>query len=183
MPAGAALLARVLGQIKLAVYVFEGGRQVYANETGAELSERLRLEEHIELRVLVADHLAALATTPRSSDRRRGPRAAPTMTLLSSPKGEPFYIHVIPLGAARDSGAPVHAVTVRSTGADIHAFRQRYRLTPREAHITELVRRGWSNRDIAQQLRIAPATAKKHLGRIFDKVGADSRAHLIAKLG
>lgn len=183
MPARVALLARVLDQIKLAVYIFEGGRRIYSNDTGAELAERLRTEEHIELRVLVADHLAALAGTDQPGHRRRSHRPSPTVTLLSSPNGEPFYIHVIPLVGGGESDQSLAAVTVRSTGADILAFRQRYRLTPREADITELVRRGWANRDIARKLGITLATTKKHLGRVFDKVGADSRAHLIAKLG
>ena len=35
----------------------------------------------------------------------------------------------------------------------------------------------------AQALGITLTTAKKHLGRIFDKVGVDSRSQLMARLG
>jgi ATP/maltotriose-dependent transcriptional regulator MalT len=62
------------------------------------------------------------------------------------------------------------------------AFRQRYGLSEREGQVLELVLRGYSNRDVATTLRIAPATAKKHLTRIFDKLGVDSRAQLISRL-
>jgi DNA-binding NarL/FixJ family response regulator len=46
----------------------------------------------------------------------------------------------------------------------------------------DLVLRGYGNRDIATALDIAPTTAKKHLSRIFNKVGVDSRAQLISRL-
>jgi DNA-binding CsgD family transcriptional regulator len=180
-----ALLARVLDHVKLPVFVFEGGRQIYANDAGLELQNRLRAEDRIEVRVLIVDHLAALDRTPPVSPvGRRGQRApSGSVTLLTSPKGEPFYVHVIPLPPTTRTGPVVHAVTVRSTGADVAAFRQRYRLTAREGQITELIRRGWGNREIADLLGITLATTKKHVGRVFDKVGADSRAQLMAKLG
>jgi len=104
----------------------------------------------------------------------------PTVTLLTSHSGEPFYLHVMPVGQRRP---PTYAVSVRSSGADVHAFRQRYRLSAREGQITELVLRGLGNREIAQSLSISLATAKKHLGKIFDKVGVDSRGQLMARLG
>ena len=84
---------------------------------------------------------------------------------------------------ARKQWACDMAVSVRSSGADVHAFRQRYRLSAREGQITELVLRGLGNREIAQSLSISLATAKKHLGKIFDKVGVDSRGQLMARLG
>jgi DNA-binding CsgD family transcriptional regulator len=160
----AALLARVLDQVKLPVFVFEGGRQIYANDAAGDLAERLRAH----------DRIAAL-----ESGRDR---AAATVSLLTSHTGEPFYLHVWPIGR-RGSRAPTYAVSVRSSGADVAAFGRRYRLSARESQIVELVVRGQGNREIAQALGIKIATAKKHLGRIFDKVGVDSRAQLMAKLG
>lgn len=170
----AALLARVVDQLKLPVLVFAGGRQVYINGAGEQLADRLRQDDRIELRVVILDHLAAL------EDAEATPRKSPTVTLLTSPSGEPFYLHVMPMPRRR---VPTYAISVRSSGADVLAFRRRYRLSARESQITELVLRGWGNREIAQSLAITLTTAKKHLGRIFDKVGVDSRSQLMARLG
>lgn len=185
----AALLARVLDELRLPVFVFRGGRQIYTNAAAIDLVERLRAQDRIELRVLLLDHVATidrLATSESlaAGERGRGARMpAASVTLLTSHTGEPFYLHVLPIAAGRTRVPFTYAVTVRSSGADVLAFRRRYRLTDREAQITALILRGSANREIAQLLGITVATAKKHLGRIFDKVGVDSRAQLMAKLG
>ncbi len=174
----AALLARVLDQLRLPVFVLEGGRQIYANAAGYELANRLRAQDRTELRVILLDHIAAIEQT-RGADRR----PAPAVTLLTSPTGEPFYLHLLPIPRHRRAVPVTYAISIRSSGADVPAFRGRYRLSAREGQITELILRGWDNRHIAQALGITVTTTKKHLGRIFDKVGVDSRAQLMAKLG
>ena len=173
----AALLARVLDQLKLPVFVFQCIKQIYANAAAVDLADRLRGQDRIELRVVLLDHIAAL-------EQERGPAAAvPSVTLLTSHTGEPFYLHVLPIRRHHRRYPPTYAVSVRSSGADVPAFRRRYRLSARETQIAELILRGWGNREIAQALGITTTTAKKHLGRIFDKVGVDSRAQLMARLG
>ena len=178
MRAQAALLARVLDQLRLPVLLFEGGRQLYANDAAVELADRLRAHDRIELRVVLVDHIAAL-----EGSHGGGRLSAASVTLLTSQTGEPFYLHVWPVPRRGRGRAPTYAVSVRSSGADVQAFGRRYRLSARENQIVELVVRGQGNREIAQTLGIEIATAKKHLGRIFDKVGVDSRAQLMAKLG
>jgi DNA-binding NarL/FixJ family response regulator len=173
-----ALLARVLDQLRLPVFVFEGIRQTYANAAAVELADRLRAQERTELRVVLLDHIAALEQA-----RGAARRSTPTVTLLTSQTGEPFYLHVLPIARQRQHHPFTYAISVRSSGADVPAFRRRYRLSSREGQITELVLRGWDNRQIAQALAITVTTTKKHLGRIFDKVGVDSRAQLMARLG
>jgi DNA-binding CsgD family transcriptional regulator len=175
MTANAGLLGRVLQQLRLPVLVFEGGRQVYANDAAQELADRLRAQERIELREVLVDHIAAL-----EGARGAGRRVAATVSLLTSQTGEPFYLHVWPV---TQRGAPTYAVSIRSSATDVTAFGRRYRLSARENQIVELVVRGQANREIAATLGIEIATAKKHLSRIFDKVGVDSRAQLMAKLG
>jgi DNA-binding NarL/FixJ family response regulator len=174
----AALLARVLDELRLPVFVFEAGRQIYANAAADELAERLRTQDRTELRVVLLDHLAALDET-----RGGARRPSPAVTLLTSQSGEPFYLHLLPVSRPRRRLPVAYAVTVRSSGADVPAFRRRYRLSAREGQITELILRGWDNRHIAQALGITVTTTKKHVGRIFDKVGVDSRAQLMARLG
>jgi predicted ATPase/DNA-binding NarL/FixJ family response regulator len=53
-------------------------------------------------------------------------------------------------------------------------------LTPRELEIATLVARGLSNRAIADELIISPATAARHVANIFTKFGFTSRAQLAA---
>jgi len=168
----------VLDQLKLPVFIFEGVRQIYANAAALELARRLRSHERIELRVVLLDHIAAL-----QQGRDPGEAAVPSVTLLTSHSGEPFYLHVLPIHRHRRSHQRTYAISVRSSGADVPAFRTRYRLSARETQIAELILRGLGNREIAQMLGITTTTTKKHLGRIFDKVGVDSRAQLMAKLG
>lgn len=178
MRASPTLLARVLDQLRLPVFIFEGERQIYANDAARQLSDRLRAQDRIELRVVLLDHIVAL------EEARGGERPpSPSVTLLTSHAGEPFYLHVLPVERGRRRLPPTYAVTVRSSGADVQAFCRRYRLSTREGQMMELVVRGWGNREVARALGITIPTAKKHLGRIFDKVGVDSRAQLVAKLG
>jgi len=173
----ATLLARVLDQLKLPVFVFEGGRQIYANDAANDLADRLRAHDRIELRVVLIDHIAAL------EDGRTSHPAPASVTLLTSQSGEPFYLHVWPISRRGAHGRRTYAVSVRPSGADVPAFARRYRLSARESQVVELIVRGHGNREISHALGIGVETTKKHLSRIFDKVGVDSRAQLMAKLG
>jgi DNA-binding CsgD family transcriptional regulator len=174
----ATLLSRVLDQLKLPVFVFEGVRQIYANAAALDLAARLRAQDHIEFRVVLLDHIAAVERALTDGTPRR-----PVVTLVTSNSGEPFYLHLMPVARRRKTLPPTYAISVRSSGADVLAFQLRYRLSQREGQITALVLRGCGNREIAETLGITITTAKKHLGRVFDKVGVDSRAQLMAKLG
>jgi DNA-binding NarL/FixJ family response regulator len=49
-------------------------------------------------------------------------------------------------------------------------------LTPRERQIVELVRKGCSNKEIAQALGVVEDTVKKHLQSVFGKLGVRRRA-------
>ena len=58
-----------------------------------------------------------------------------------------------------------------------------YRLTSREVEVTELVRCGCTNRDIAAELGLALATVKTHLLRIFQKLGVENRTAMSSRVG
>jgi DNA-binding CsgD family transcriptional regulator len=52
-------------------------------------------------------------------------------------------------------------------------------LTDRELQIAALIALGWSNKQVANQLRISEWTVSAHLRRIFIKLDVDSRAAMV----
>ncbi|MGH2779878.1 MAG: response regulator transcription factor, partial [Thermoleophilaceae bacterium] len=49
-------------------------------------------------------------------------------------------------------------------------------LTDREVEVLRLIARGRSNREVAQQLFIAPKTVGRHVENLYRKIGISSRA-------
>jgi DNA-binding CsgD family transcriptional regulator len=159
----------IVDSLTLAVLVFRQHHLVYSNAAAQQLAARLRAKHRSELTVLLRDHLRGLG---EKLDR------GASVSLLTGEHGEPFYVHVVPLDA---DGADV-AVSVRELGTSMGAFSSRYRLSPREAQVVELVLLGYRNRDIASTLGTSPATIKKHLTHVFDKVGVDTRTQLVSRI-
>jgi DNA-binding CsgD family transcriptional regulator len=56
----------------------------------------------------------------------------------------------------------------------------RQKFTKREVEVASGVVQGWDNQTISEDLKCSVDTVKKHLQHIFDKVGVDQRAKLIA---
>jgi LuxR family transcriptional regulator, maltose regulon positive regulatory protein len=54
-------------------------------------------------------------------------------------------------------------------------------LTPRELEVLHLLAEGASNQEIARQLVVSLATAKKHVASILSKLGAENRTQAIAR--
>jgi DNA-binding CsgD family transcriptional regulator len=170
------VLGAIVDRLALALFVYRKNRLAYSNAAADTLRHRLRSDYRIEIDVILRDHLRAVlerATPHGSTDE-----STPLLTLVTATNGEPFYVHVIPVW--NDEGDV--GVTVRAIGAEIDACRRRYGLSAREAQVAELVLHGYRNNDIAAALGITPATTKKHLTRIFDKVGVDTRSQLLTRL-
>ena len=165
----ATVLRSVLDQLSLAIFVFRRERLVYTNPPATRLINRLRTKYHIELLVMLLDHLAQ----SRERSQHDG-----TVLALTGHDNEPFVVHLMELRGRHGDVA----VSVREIGTDISAFKDRYHLSRREIEVAELVLRGYRNDHIASTLGITSATTKKHLSRIFEKVGVDSRAQLASKL-
>lgn len=53
-------------------------------------------------------------------------------------------------------------------------------LSQREIEVLNLVARGSTNKEAAKKLFISEATVKTHLGRIYEKLGVDTRAGAVA---
>lgn len=159
----------IVNALTVAVLVFRNQKVIYANAAAEQLRDRLRAKYRSELTVLLRDHLKGLG-------EKLDP--ATTISLLTGQRGEPFYLHVIPL----DSRGIDIAVSVRELGTSMGAFRTLYQLSKREAEVVELVLLGYRNRDIALTLGTSPTTIKKHLTHIFDKVGVDTRTQLVSRI-
>jgi DNA-binding CsgD family transcriptional regulator len=166
--------AAIVHGLRLAVFVFDRTRIVYQNAAAVSLRARLQREYQADLVVMLRDHLLRIGEF--------GPVALrpAAVTLLTDARGEPLYVHALPIESG--GGNPLVAVCVRELGIEREAFARRYGLTPREAEVAELVLRGYPNPVIASMLGIAPTTAKRHLTRIFDKIGVDSRTQLVSRL-
>jgi DNA-binding NarL/FixJ family response regulator len=78
----------------------------------------------------------------------------------------------LPVDAARLAVSLQAAVPLSPGGSSM--------LTPREREIASLIARGLSNRGIADELVISPATAARHVANIFTKLGFSSRAQVAA---
>jgi DNA-binding CsgD family transcriptional regulator len=55
-------------------------------------------------------------------------------------------------------------------------------LSPREREVVHLLASGLRNKEIAARLRISERTVKFHLGRVFGKLGVDSRTELLVRV-
>jgi predicted ATPase/DNA-binding CsgD family transcriptional regulator len=83
-------------------------------------------------------------------------------------------------GAAAGRGMPLPWAT---TGAGVPGplpMALQSQLTPREREITALIAQGYSNKGIADELVISPATAARHVANILSKLGFTSRAQIAA---
>jgi DNA-binding CsgD family transcriptional regulator len=168
--------AAIVQGLRLAVFVFvvDRPRLVYQNPAAVSLRARLQREYQVDLVVMLRDHLLRVGELD--------PAALQTaaVTLLTDARGEPLYVYALPVGTG--TGEPHVAVSVRELGIEREAFASRYGLSPREAEVAELVLRGYPNPVIASMLGIAPTTIKRHLTRIFDKIGVSSRTQLVSRL-
>jgi DNA-binding NarL/FixJ family response regulator len=75
------------------------------------------------------------------------------------------------VGGPAGAGSPASAAAARRRSDDT--------VTEREREVLTLVGRGRSNAEIAEDLHISPATAKAHVARLFTKLDARDRVHLV----
>lgn len=167
-----ALLDAVIEELSLAVVILDDHRVMYENCAARTLAARLAREHATNLTVLLRDHIDAVQSHVASTGG--------VVSLVTAGNGEPFYFHVRRL--AVPGVEPCLVVCIRQLAPERDAVKRFYKLSEREAEVAELVLRGYGNRDIAAALGITPATAKKHLSSIFNKVGVDTRSQLISRL-
>lgn len=120
-------------------------------------------------------HVLVLTTYDTDADITRAIEAGATGYLLKAERPEELF-------AAIRSAAQGHTTLSPPVASRVMA-RMRSplpTLTDRERDILGQLSRGLGNRDIARALFISEATVKTHLGRIYDKLGVDTRAGAVS---
>ncbi|MFK4690693.1 response regulator [Streptomyces pristinaespiralis] len=121
-------------------------------------------------------HVLVLTTYDTDADITRAIEAGATGYLLKAERPEELFAAIRAAAQGRTAlSAPVASrVMDRMRGAAGPS------LTDRERDILGQLARGLGNREIARALFISEATVKTHLGRIYAKLGVDTRAGAVA---
>jgi DNA-binding NarL/FixJ family response regulator len=90
-------------------------------------------------------------------------------------------IHTVAEGDSLLSPSVTRRVIDRMAGqpAPLRASKRLDELTPRESEVLELVARGLSNREIAEQFVIEESTVKTHVKRVLMKLGLRDRVQAV----
>ncbi|MEU5429546.1 response regulator transcription factor [Streptomyces olivoreticuli] len=121
-------------------------------------------------------HVLVLTTYDTDADIARAIAAGATGYLLKAERPEELFTAIRAAAQGRTTLSPPVASRVMNQmrGAAWPT------LTARELDILGQLAQGLGNRDIARALFISQATVKTHLGRIYDKLGVDTRAGAVA---
>ncbi|GGY82440.1 response regulator [Streptomyces omiyaensis] len=121
-------------------------------------------------------HVLVLTTYDTDADITRAIEAGATGYLLKAERPEELFaaIHAAAQGRTALSPPVASRVMDRMRGAAGPS------LTDRERDILGQLAHGLGNKEIARALFISEATVKTHLGRIYAKLGVDTRAGAVA---
>ncbi|MFG2694097.1 response regulator [Kitasatospora sp. NPDC048407] len=120
-------------------------------------------------------HVLVLTTFDTDADITRAINAGATGYLLKAERPAELFAAIRSAAAGRPALSPPVASRVMA--------RMRSplpQLTDREQDILDQLGQGLGNREIARALFISEATVKTHLGRIYAKLGADTRSGAVA---
>ncbi|MFD6281224.1 response regulator [Streptomyces sp. NPDC060209] len=122
-----------------------------------------------------AVHVLVLTTYDTDADITRAIEAGATGYLLKAERPEELFAAIRAAAQGRTTLSPPVASRVMARMRS-----PRPTLTERELDILGQLSQGLGNRDIARALFISEATVKTHLGRIYEKLGVDTRAGAVA---
>lgn len=120
-------------------------------------------------------HVLVLTTYDTDADITRAIEAGATGYLLKAERPEELFAAIRSAAQGRTTLSPPVASRVMA-----QMRKPRPTLTERELDILGQLSQGLGNRDIARALFISEATVKTHLGRIYDKLGVDTRAGAVS---
>jgi DNA-binding CsgD family transcriptional regulator len=72
--------------------------------------------------------------------------------------------------------------TVTRRGASTHHAKERFQLTEREHSVVQWLAKGWTNKEIAAELKITEPTVKAHIRHIMDKTKCTTRTGIVAQV-
>ncbi|MEU0784131.1 response regulator transcription factor [Streptomyces sp. NPDC006173] len=122
-----------------------------------------------------APHVLVLTTYDTDADITRAIAAGATGYLLKAERPEELFAAIQDAAQGRTAlSAPVASRVMANMRSP------RPTLTDRERDILTQLAQGLGNREIAKALFISEATVKTHLGRIYDKLGVDTRAGAVS---
>ncbi|MFE6720323.1 response regulator [Streptomyces albidoflavus] len=120
-------------------------------------------------------YVLVLTTYDTDADITRAVEAGATGYLLKAERPEELFTAIRAAASGRTALSPPVAQRVMT-----HLRNPRPELTPRERDILRHLTQGLGNREIARALFISEATVKTHLGRIYQKLGVETRAGAVA---
>ncbi|MGW7071428.1 response regulator [Streptomyces sp. NPDC054855] len=120
-------------------------------------------------------HVLVLTTYDTDADITRAIEAGATGYLLKAERPEELFAAIHAAAQGRTTLSPPVASRVMA-----RMRKPLPTLTDRELDILAQLSQGLGNRDIARALFISEATVKTHLGRIYDKLGVDTRAGAVS---
>ncbi|HEX5614437.1 MAG TPA: helix-turn-helix transcriptional regulator [Acidimicrobiia bacterium] len=96
--------------------------------------------------------------------------------------GRWVVLHASALAGNADAGS-IAVVVEPAKSADIAPIiLEAYRLTPRERDVVRAIASGSSTPQIAAELHLSAHTVRDYIKSVFEKIGVNSRAELVAKL-
>ncbi|WP_406363058.1 response regulator [Streptomyces sp. NBC_01579] len=120
-------------------------------------------------------HVLVLTTYDTDADITRAIEACATGYLLKAERPEELFAAIRSAAQGRTTLSPPVASRVMARMRSPLPT-----LTDRERDILGQLSQGLGNREIARALFISEATVKTHLGRIYDKLGVDTRAGAVS---
>ncbi|MFD5064882.1 response regulator [Streptomyces sp. NPDC058394] len=120
-------------------------------------------------------HVLVLTTYDTDADITRAIEAGATGYLLKAERPEELFAAIRSAAQGRTTLSPPVASRVMARMRSPLPT-----LTDRERDILGQLSQGLGNREIARALFISEATVKTHLGRIYDKLGVDTRAGAVS---
>ncbi|WP_030979449.1 response regulator [Streptomyces sp. NRRL S-1824] len=140
-----------------------------------QLSEGIDGVEATRRIAVTGVHVLVLTTYDTDADITRAIEAGATGYLLKAERPEELFAAIRSAAQGRTTLSPPVASRVMARMRSPLPT-----LTDRERDILGQLSQGLGNREIARALFISEATVKTHLGRIYDKLGVDTRAGAVS---
>ncbi|HKN86850.1 MAG TPA: LuxR C-terminal-related transcriptional regulator [Nitrospiraceae bacterium] len=85
-------------------------------------------------------------------------------------------------GQDGDARVLIMMETVARRETSVRHAKERFQLTEREHSIVQRLARGWTNKEIAAELKITEPTVKAHIRHIMDKTKCTTRTGIVAQV-